>query len=72
MINYSFWTIRRVLLLISLIATVSIMATQGYLGCTYKAIFADASEITATLFNRIVTALSAALAALRNFRCNFQ
>lgn len=59
--NYSFWTIRRVLLLVSLIATVAIMATQVYVGRTYKAIFANTSKTTAAQFDRIVTDLSAVI-----------
>lgn len=47
MMNYSFWTVRRVLLLVSLIATVAIMATQIYVGRTYMVIFADRSKTTA-------------------------
>lgn len=58
MTHHSFWTIRRVLLLVGLLATLAIMATQVYVGRTYEKIFTTSAETNAALFERIVADLS--------------
>ena len=61
--HHSFWTIRRVLLLVSLLATVAIMATQVYVGRTYDAIFSNTSRTNAEAFDRIVADLTGVIDA---------
>lgn len=63
MTNHSFWTIRRVLLLVGLLATVAIMATQVYVGRTYDTIFSDASRANAEAFDRIIADLTGVIDA---------
>ena len=71
MTNHAFWTIRRVLFLISLLATVAIMATQVYVGRSFETIFAGTTQTNTDLFDKIVADLSASIdAGLRDVQTN--
>ncbi len=69
--SHAFWTIRRVLSLIGLLATIAIMATQVYVSHSLETIFAGTTRTNTALFDTIVTDLSTSIdAGLRDVQVN--